>query len=161
MNLLKRYYVIVLTTVVFLCCSTTCENEPTEWMYFSVENKDTDTIYVAHTWKYDESDFTVNEVFSYEKYYEAIAPGEIRNDFYLGIPEGELNKQFKYKNDDDNYTCRHHIFVFRRETLNNYSPKELIEKNIYDAKYVLTSKEILNMDYIVPYPMGKADDTIK
>lgn len=160
MKILNKYYVIVLTAIIFLCCSTTCETEPTELEYFTIENNSSDTIFIAHTWYYDDSEFNVRDVFMYEKPLFAIPPNKSRNDFYLGIPGDEVNKPFRYKNKD--YTVEegtHHIIIYKKETLEKHSKKELIEKNIYDEKYVLSLRDILDMNYKVSYPKNNSDNS--
>ncbi len=128
---------------------TSCELPKEYWVFFSVENNDTDSITVYHVTSEDTTKITVKDLFGrgFEKS-PIIPPGKKYDELFLGYYEWKKHPERLINNNDF-----HHIFIFRNETLNKYSTEEICDSNIYDAKYILTTQQIVEMDSVVKYPM--------
>lgn len=157
MFILRKYYLLFATICVFLLCSFRCESEESYYdpydVRYSVENNDSDVIYVAQrTMPVTTADQIVEispgYVFRNKIKLNAIPPGERVYDFTCGRLEHNY-----FTDKMDTVAKINHIIVFKKETMDRYSQKELAEKNIYDALYVLTTQEILDMDRVVKFPL--------
>lgn len=151
MRFFKRYYILIISALSFLFTSSTCvwfHDDFWERMsvWFSVENNDDDIIYVYHRTE-EKSDcmkgLSPKSVLNVEL--TKVSPGEkTKNIFHMGYL-GEHDSV--YIDSLVNY-----IIIFRQETINKYSKKELAEKNICDTIYTFTGKQIREMGSIVSYP---------
>lgn len=153
MKLLKKYQVLILTIIAFLSSSFRCAMDFEADYYpviYSIKNNTTDTLIIKEC----PFDLDVKEAFEIKWPFDTIYPGETKGGFNLGfldvskdeiVPEDVLNN---FNND-----WEHYIMIFRKQTLDSHSKEELIENNIYDAKYILTTKEIQDMGRVVNYPI--------
>lgn len=154
MNILRKYYFVILVGISFLCCSTTCENHLGEPIYFAIENLCNDSIYVCDNILLKGSTFNNEDVFSYPKsYFKKIAPGETCNNFHLGFSKIYAEDIEDYYEPNSKHI--HYVVIFKKSTLDKYSKEELIKSNFRDAIYMLTSKEIQDLGCVVRYPMDK------
>lgn len=49
------------------------------------------------------------------------------------------------------YTPCYQFLIFKQSTLDKYTKEELIEKNIFDKRYVLTYEELEKMNFKIVY----------
>ncbi len=155
MRILRKYYVLIVTFCAFFFSSTTC-NEPYLGENFSVENCDNDIIYVFHE-RDPEPDFVLNSEFVF------VDNAKWLETRLIPISSGSKSKVFQLGYYDHYYLrwntdWRHQIIIYRKETLDKYSVEELIEKNIYDALYDLSTKDILDMETNVRFPLKDQEE---
>ncbi len=162
MKILRKYYLLFVTISVFLFCSFRCDSEESyndpHYVKYSVENNDSDVIYVAQrimpvTTTDQTEEISPGYVFRNKIKLSAISPGERLCDFTCGWLERNY-----FTDNMDTVARINHILVFKKKTLDKYSEKELAENNIYDALYVLTTREILDMGCVVKFPLEAEDE---
>lgn len=157
MKKISKIFPLLIVALGFMCTASTCiESFPND-MTFNIKNCDRDTIYVWNI--IEKQDFDVfDEDYSLKKYpCVAIPSGEFKGAFRFDEP-ADLNEHFKYRpSNEDKEAKINYILILKKETFNNYSIDQLVKDRIYDALYVLTPRQIINMGYLVTYPENSDD----
>lgn len=146
MKILRKYYILIVTFCALFFSSTKCDADHYFGEFFSVENCDNDTIFVM-TFNGESLKLSSEYVFSHELKLTPIPPGSKYSEFKLG-PYNRLHPE-EYVDEQNQ------IIIFRKRTLEKYSKKDLCEKNIYDALYILARQEIIDMESNVKFPMDQ------
>lgn len=157
MKKINKIFPLLIVILGFMCTASTCvESFPSD-MNFSIKNCDNDTIFVWNI--IEKKDFDVfNGDFSLEKQpCVAIPPGEIKGPFHFDEPE-DLNEYFKYRPSNEYEDVKiNYILILKKGTYNNYLNEQRHEEKIYDALYILTPRQIINMGYLVTFPKNSAE----
>ncbi len=157
MNFLRKYYPLIVTICAFLFSSSSClymDDFSNDFVVeYSIKNNDSDTIYVV----YSSSSLTISDktpgistsyIFNKNEELTEILPGKSLDKLWAG----ELYYN-TFRNTMDTVIRINHIIVFRKKTLEKYTKEEMVNKDIYDAIYKLSTREIIDMGYVVPFPM--------
>lgn len=127
------------STLVLLCCNG-CFGSDIDALYFSVENKCGDTIYVAD--------------YLCESHYYAYVRGAFMNDFtsYRLLP-GETRTFPTWDKSvfTDGEGRTEQIFVIKQSTLNKYPQEVIFQKDTCDKRFVLTYDDLEAMNFKVVY----------
>lgn len=146
----SKLYILLFGCTLFLTLSSSmCSGEPdaNTQRTFTIVNNTKDTIYVHHnvTPKNDyDTLLSLNRMYDLMNF-KVIYPGEVSENLMLG--------SLVHFMDEYNTNWNHHLVFFKKETLDSHSNDELKENMIYDAYYILTTKEIASMNYTVPFPV--------
>lgn len=132
---MKPLMVLCLVSIVFM--STTCEDCETMNVY--VDNKSEETIWVETFFCEDTTLFTPSTVFSLHEPLKKIISGCVYK-FKYCIYEGFWEKDVNFQ-----------ILVFRQSTMDKYTKEELIEKEIFDKRYVLSYDDLKAMNFMIIY----------
>lgn len=65
------------------------------------------------------------------------------------LAAGEKDEDFKVQDNGVNDFLG--ILIFKKSTMNKYTKKELVEKNIYDKQYTLFYEDLKKMDFRIIY----------
>ena len=161
MKLLKNIFTFGITISILIVIFTSCDPDmdaegERRRMYFSIENCTGDSIFVSHLVKEEYEYYSNFELFysnydkdlgipPYDSIFE-IPPKGKYNKFVIGVycPKwpGFLTSRYQ-----------HQIKIFSKDTVKKYSTKELLKKEVYIAKYILTTPQIHEMDSVVKYPL--------
>lgn len=157
MNILKKYYPLIVAICAFIFSSSSClymDDENNDFTVdYSIKNNDSDTIYVVYrdlpiTTSDQTTGISPSYVFNKHISLIEILPGKSLNK----LCAGDLYYN-TFRNSMDTIMRINHIIVFRKGTIDKYTKEEMAEKNIYDAIYKLSTREILDMGCVIPFPM--------
>lgn len=152
MTLIRKYYLLIIIFLSFICSSSSCIEEigNREFSLFYIENNDDDIIYIIDLPLTQDANYNFNVDVNYLLEEEA--------DNFITLSPGERSIERALAPIDNLYPERnpvwdHYITIWRKETMEKYTEKELRERNIYDAQYILSSKEISDMGSVVHFPL--------
>lgn len=135
---LKRYiYVCLMCVLPFLCMSARCNDDNHIAYCVYLENESDEIIYVGTS--ENEGVISPAYVFMHGEELPSLQPGE-RFEFVI--------TEWKRVNRPNQY---YQFIVFQKSTLENHDIREIIEKGIYDERYIFNFKELEQMNFIIPF----------
>ncbi len=153
----SKIFSLLIVALGFMCSANTCVESFSNNMSFGVQNNDTDSIYVWNI--IAKKDFDVfNENYSvYKQPFKIIAPDGREGAFQFDYPE-DLHENFKYKPSNVSEDVKiNYVLILKKETFKSHTIDQLVNGQIYDAMFVLTPREIINMNYTIYYPEDSKD----
>lgn len=132
---------IILSAVFVLCTSMSgCEDSSYRVFKVTIENESDDSIYyVINNWL-EQSPLSPQVCF------EEIP---ILGERMRSLAAGEKDEDFKVQDNGVNDFLG--ILIFKKSTMDKYTKKELVEKNIYDKQYTLFYEDLKKMDFRIIY----------
>ena len=127
-----------------LTMSTTCEdNTDIEVSFVTIENRADETIYIC-------SDFC--------EYGEILTPYGVFELFPSSLHKVEKGGNIQEATFPEFLDSLHtfQLIIFKQSTMDKYSKEELVEKNIFDKRYVLSLNHLTSMGFRIIYN-GESD----
>ena len=137
---LKRYiYMCMMCALPFLCMSARCDDDHDNHLGYCVylENESEDIIYVGTS--ENKGIISPADVFMHGEELPSLQPGE-RFEFVI-TGWKRVNRPGQY----------YQFIVFKKSTLENHDMREIIEKGIYDERYIFNFKELEQMNFIISF----------
>lgn len=139
MKRIKTY--IFLSVLSVLLMATTCDDSTVHYTDFILENQSNETIYVCEYQLNDKELLTPLYVF------RRLNKDFVKKVFTDGIFIGKVGIPWNSTQADDKYQ----IIIFKQSTMDKYTEDELVEKNIFDKRYMFTYDELKKMNFKITY----------
>jgi len=136
-NIVGRAGKCIVLCFCLMCMATRCNDEPPHVRTVYLINGSDETIFYYIT---DRTDvLTPASVFLYGDKVPSLKPGE-SCPYVIRDREGSKHPNQYYQ-----------FIVFRKSTLDNNSRKDIIEKGIYDARYILNFEELEQIGFEIVF----------
>lgn len=137
---MKKFFIYTIMCFLYITLTaTTCDDS--EYRMVCIRNNTSDTILLAMAPNMPrQQSFTLKEFFSYSVHdYDTIPPSENTSIGIYVDRERSLLSQKLF------------IFVFKPETLRNFTPEQLVERDYCDGKFFLNCTDLDRANYCLSY----------